>query len=129
MRQQAFTVIEIIIVAVFLITAGVVAFFQYERLLEQQADDQKKTAINAIYYSLEEGYFPTHQSYPEHIDKDTLPTMDSSLLTDPYDITLGEQDSAYRYEPKNCKDGQCRSYTLRTSLSHESDFVKQSQHN
>lgn len=126
MRKQGFTVIEIIIVATFLIAAGVVLMFQLLRIGEEQANTQKKTAINAIYYSLEEHFHPKYGYYPEKIEKETLPTMDAELLTDPDGITLGDGASAYRYEPKQCTDGKCASYELRAILDREEDFVKKS---
>lgn len=129
MRKQGFTVIEIIIVAAFLIAAGIVLLFQIQRMSAEQINMQKKTAINAIYYSLEEYFHPKHGYYPERIEKDTLPTMDSELLTDPDGVMIGEGSSAYRYEPKQCSDGKCASYSLRAILINEDDFVKKSRHN
>lgn len=126
MRKQGFTVIEIIIVAVFLIIAGVVLFFQIQRVEAEHADAQKKTAINAIHYSLEEYFYPKHEYYPEHIEEGTLPTMDNELLTDPDGAAIGTPESAYRYEPKQCSDGKCASYSLRALLENEDDFVKSS---
>lgn len=126
MRQRGFTVIELVIASAFLITAGVVLLFQLQKINTESENSQKKAAINAIYYSLEESFYPTNKYYPEHITKDTLKTMDSALLTDPDGIALGEEGSSYRYEPKNCQDGKCKQYSLRTSLSQEDDFVKNS---
>jgi type II secretory pathway pseudopilin PulG len=124
MRKQGFTVIEVIVVSAFLVTAGVVLLFQLQRMNTEHVNSQKKVAINAIYYSLEESFFPANQFYPESIDKDTLKTMDASLLTDPDGHALGDSESAYRYEPKNCKDGKCAAYSLRAILENEEDFVK-----
>lgn len=129
MRQTGFTVIEILVVAAFLITAGVVLFIQLERVDIENSNTQKKTAINAIYYSLEEGFYKENKYYPENINDDTLETMDSELLTDPYGVKLGEPGSDYRYEPKDCKDGKCSSYVLRANLEKEEDFVKKSRNN
>lgn len=124
MRKQGFTVIEIIVVSAFLITAGIVLLLQVQRMAVENTNSQKKVAINAIYYSLEESFYPANKYYPESIDKDTLPTMDSSLLTDPAGKALGSNDSAYRYEPVDCQDGKCKSYKLRAILAEEEDFVK-----
>lgn len=125
MRQRGFTVIEIIVAALFLLIAGTAAYFQLQKFNTEQTNNQKKVAINAIYYSLEEGFFPANNYYPEHISDDTLPTMDPELLKDPEGVTLGEADSAYRYEPTNCQDGKCKAYTLRATLKNEDDFVKE----
>ena len=125
-RTKGFTVIELLIVITFLLTATVVLFIQYRDLTNQLDNDKRRTAINAIYFSLEEGFYKTNLYYPEVIADDTLPTVDNSLLTDSNGVKLGESDSLYRYEPENCSDGKCKKYTLRTSLSSEDDFVRQS---
>lgn len=122
-RSRGFTVIELLIVATFLITATVVLFVQYRNLTNQLDNDKRRTAINAIYFSLEEGFYKTHSYYPEAIGDETLPTMDKELLTDPNGVKLGESDSVYRYEPANCQEGKCQEYTLRTSLNNEEDFI------
>ena len=88
MRKQGFTVIEVLVVSAFLIAAGVVLLFQIQRMNTETTNGQKRVAINAMYYSLEEAFYPEHKFYPETIDKDTLKTMDSSLLTDPNGKTV-----------------------------------------
>lgn len=124
-RDKGFTVIELLIVIAFLLTASVVLFIQYRNLVNQLDNDQRRTAINAIYFSLEEGFYKNNSYYPESIGDDTLPTMDADLLSDPNGVKIGESDSVYRYEPENCSNGKCQQYTLRTSLSGEDDFVRQ----
>lgn len=126
MRQKGFTVIELVVAVLFLIAAGVVLFFQLDGIYMQQLNSDKKTAINAIYFSLEEGFYPENNFYPETLADNTLPTMDKELLTDPYGIRIGEPSSAYRYEPTNCDDGKCKSYTIRATLDREEDFVRSS---
>ena len=124
-RQSGFTVIELLIAIAFLITAMIVAMVQIGTIYRERENNQKKTAINAIYYSLEEAFYKTHSFYPERIDETTLPTMDKELLKDPKGRTLGDKESSYRYEPTNCHDGRCQSYTLRALLDGEADFVKE----
>ena len=126
MRQKGFTVIELIVAMLFLIAAGVVLFFQLDGIYMQQLNSDRKTAINAMYFSLEEGFYPKNHFYPEVIKDDTLPTMNKELLTDPYGVRLGEPNSAYRYEPTDCNEGKCKSYTLRATLDKEADFVRES---
>lgn len=129
MRKQGFTVIEILIVSAFLITAGIVLMLQMQRISTENTNSQKKTAINAIYYSLEESFYPANKYYPESIDEDTLSTMDSALLSDPAGKALGDSESSYRYEATDCQDNKCKSYTLRAILENEEDFIKTSQNN
>lgn len=127
-KQSGFTVIEVLVVIAFLVTAMTVAMIQINNLHRERENNQKKTAINAMYYSLEEAFHKRHGFYPEHIGETTLPTMDKELLKDPKGKVLGDKDSSYRYEPTQCQDGQCKSYTLRTLLDGETDFVKESRH-
>lgn len=126
MNKRGFTVIELLVVVVFLIASGIVLFYQMQRVNREHSDSQKKTAINAIYYSLEEGFYPENKYYPENLKDDTLKTLDPELLTDPEGIKIGQEGSAYRYEPKNCTDNKCASYSLRALIEGESDFVKES---
>ena len=126
MRQRGFTVLELIIAIVVLLAAGGIFFVQKRNLEIAKTDAQSKTAINAIYYSLEDVYYPANQMYPEHLTADQLKGMDPADLKDPKGKTIGDQGSAYRYEPKDCKDGKCKSYTLTADLQNEADFVKQS---
>ena len=126
MKKSGFTVIELVVVFAFLLGSGIVLLLQLQRTSIENSNSHKKIAINAIYYSLEESYYPTNKHYPEKIDEDTLKTLDPELLTDPEGIKLGEEGASYRYEPKNCKEGKCTSYTLRSTLYNEDDFVKDS---
>lgn len=104
---------------------GSAVFFIQKNQVEVAArDESRKTSINAIYYSLEEVYFKSNQSYPRTITAENLPSVDPSLLKDPNGIKIGESNSDFRYEPVNCTDDACKGYTLRTSLQNEDDFVK-----
>ncbi len=125
-KQKGFTVIELIVVAMFLIAAGIVLLFQWQKVERENLNNQKKTAINAMYYSLEEGFYKANGYYPEKLTAESLTTMDAELLKDPYGIMIGEADSDYRYEPTDCQDGKCKKYTLRALLDGEEDFVKTS---
>ena len=125
-KQKGFTVIELIVVTAFLITVAILGFSQWSKLTNEKNNAAKRTAINAIYYSLEEDFYKRNGYYPEKIDDKTLPTMDAALLTDPAGVKLGEGTSSYRYESTDCSDSKCRSYTIRTSLVGEDDYVKES---
>lgn len=130
-QEQGFTVIELIAVVLLVGLASILFFVQKNNVQVAAQDDKRKTAINAIYYNLEEVYFPKHQSYPSKLDAKDLPAMDPELLKDTngVDMTDQEQVSEYHYEPLNCTtDGKCRGYTLRVNLQNEEDFVKKSRH-
>jgi type II secretory pathway pseudopilin PulG len=123
-RNPGFTVIELILVIVVLCGAGILFFNQKNSLKISAEDNTKKTAINAMYYSLEEVFYPANQYYPQTISKDNLKSVDPDLFTDPEGIKLGDAGSAYSYKPTNCSNNQCRSYTLKTTLQNESDYIK-----
>jgi Tfp pilus assembly protein PilE len=50
-HSQGFTVIEVIVVTLFLSVATTVLFMQKNDIAATHRDDQRKTAINAMYYS------------------------------------------------------------------------------
>ncbi|MDB5165694.1 MAG: hypothetical protein JWM00_584 [Candidatus Saccharibacteria bacterium] len=140
MRQRGFTVIELLVVTAFLIFAGVLFFIQKNNLETSARDDKRKTAINAMYYGLEESFFKQNAYYPAELDEKNLTTIDSALFTDPNGVKLGQTiqkvnevdvpvQSDYRYEPTNCTDGKCKSYSLRADLEAEADYIKKSRNN
>lgn len=128
-RTQGFTVIELIIVILVLAGASILFFTQKNTISTTSRDQQRKTSINAMYYSLEEVFYTKNGYYPSSISATNLLSVDPNALLDPYGITIGDADSDFRYEPTNCNDDKCKAYTLRSSLENEADFVKQSRHN
>lgn len=123
-HTQGFTVIEVIVVTLFLSVATAVLFMQRNDIAATHRDDQRKTAINAIYYSLEEVYFANNKNYPIEITDKTVTALDPSLLTDPNGKKIGDKESNYRYEGINCTNTACKSYKLRADLEKEADFIK-----
>lgn len=124
--QRGFTVLELIIAIVFVLIAGTVFYVQKRDLEVQARDSARKTAINAIYYNLEDVYYAANHTYPQKLTADQLKGLDPSTLKDPEDVAIGEQNSDYSYDPKDCTDGKCKSYTLRANLEHEADYTKTS---
>jgi len=122
--SSGFTVIELIVIIVILAASGFLFFTQKNALESAGRDDQRKTAINAIHYSLEEVYFANNGSYPRTVSSDILPSVDPALFQDPAGNRIGEANSDYRYEPTNCSDAGCTAYSLRTTLENEADYVK-----
>ncbi len=123
-HSHGFTVIEVIVVAVFLSVATSVLFVQKNNIAATHRDDQRKTAVNAMYYSLEEVYFAKNGYYPSEITDKTLPSVDPALLADPSGVKIGDKTSNYRYEGSNCDNDKCKGYSLRADLEKEADFVK-----
>lgn len=126
MRQRGFTVLELIIAIVLVIVAGTVFYVQKRDLEVAARDSSRKTAINAIYYNLEDIYYTKNKTYPEQLTAELLKGLDPNQLKDPQGKAIGEQDSNYRYEPKDCKDKKCKSYTLTADLEYEADYTKES---
>jgi prepilin-type N-terminal cleavage/methylation domain-containing protein len=123
-HSKGFTVIELIVVIVVVGVTAALLLIQKENLAATRRDDNRKIAINAMYYNLEEVFFEKNGYYPTTIDSKTLRAMDPALFTDPKGIKLGDKDSNYRYEPTNCEDNKCKGYSLRSSLEKEADYVK-----
>lgn len=127
MKQRGFTIIELLVIIVILITIGVVFFVQKTNLESANRDTVRRTAINAIYYNLEDVFYVKNSYYPTTIDDKNLTAMDSTLLKDPSGVKVNESASDYRYEPVNCSsDGKCKGYTLRADLENEVDYTKES---
>ena len=124
--QRGFTIIELLLVIVIIGAASVLFFIQKSNLEIASRDEQRKTSINAMYYSLEEVFYKTNGYYPRSISETVLPSMDPALFTDPQGVKIGEAESNYRYESLNCDGDKCKSYVLRTVLENEADFIKDS---
>jgi Tfp pilus assembly protein PilE len=127
--SHGFTIIELIFIIALLAAASILFFIQKNNLEVAGRDETRKTAINAMYYSIEEVYFKTNGYYPQTIDSTVLPSVDPSLFKDPSGVKIGEANSNYRYEPYNCNSNQCKNYTLRTTLENEADYVKTNRSN
>ncbi len=125
-RPHGFTVIELVFVITFAGLATGLLLYQKAGAMAAQRDEVRKTAINAMYYNLEEVFYEKNSYYPESIDSKTLRAMDPQLFTDPDGHKLGESESDYRYESSDCQGEQCKSYSLKSDLENEADFVKTS---
>jgi type II secretory pathway pseudopilin PulG len=123
-RTHGFTVIELIIAIVFLGIVTTLVIIQQGSLAAGSRDDQRKTAINAMYYSLEDVFYKQNGFYPAKINASVLTSMDPTLFTDPNGIKFGESGSDYRYETADCTNNQCKNFTLHASLEKEAEYVK-----
>ena len=122
--KKGFTVLEIIIVAVFATLALVLFFVQKSNIDAMQRDEDRKTAINAMYYALEESFYKDHGYYPEFISEENIKVIDPALWTDPLGFNLGDSLSSYSYTPANCNEGKCKEYILKADLEKEDDYIK-----
>ena len=123
-RKSGFTIIELSIVIIFAGLLLILFFLQKVNTDAMHRDEQRKEAINAMYYALEEGFFTENGYYPESISEENLKVMDPQLFTDPDGINLGIEGSSYTYEPANCENGKCKEYTLRATLEKEDEYIK-----
>lgn len=126
-RSYGFTVIEVLVVLVVLIGAGSLFLTQKAAFDAINRDNQRKTAINAMYYSLEEAYYPNKTYYPQTIDSKTLRSVDPDLFIDPDGYAMNDPMSNYRYEASDCSlDGKCGSYKLYATMEREDTYEKTS---
>lgn len=123
-RERGFTILELVVVIFFASLLLILFFLQKLNLDAMHRDEQRKEAINAMYYALEEGFHAKNGYYPENISEENLKVMDPSLFTDPSGINLGQEDSDYTYEAANCTNGKCKEYTLKARLEKEDTYIK-----
>ncbi len=123
--QKGFTIVELLVVGAFAALLLVIFFIQKSNVDAMDRDDARKTAINAMYYALEEYYYPKYGYYPAELSESNLPVIDPQLFTDPRGINLGTSGSSYAYEPANCNDeNQCQEFVLRATLEKEDAYIK-----
>ena len=127
--RSGFTIIELIVVATFVGLIFVLFFVQKVNLDALARDEDRKTAINAMYYALEESFYKNHQYYPETISEKNITVIDPALWTDPDGRNLGDPKSNYSYQPANCDNGKCKEYILKADLEKEEDYIKTNRKN
>lgn len=125
-KRSGFTVVELIVVIVVLVVAGLLFWSQKSQADAAARDKQRKTDINAIAYALNRVYYKKHGYYPQTISPDTFKLVDPALLKDPYGRPVGARNSDYRYQAKDCQNNKCQGFTLRALLELESDYIKSS---
>ena len=123
-NKTGFTILEIVIVATFAGLLFLLFFIQKSNLDAMRRDEDRKVAINAMYYALEESFYNEHHYYPEFISEENIKVIDPALWTDPNGHNLGDPASDYSYRAANCKEGKCQEYTLSTHLEKEDTYTK-----
>ncbi len=127
--KKAFTMLEIMLCIIITGVFVVLFFFQKLDMEAMDRDEQRKTAINAMYYALEEGYYADNGYYPESLDSaEVLPWIDPNLFTDPLGANPWTEgvECDYVYESADCENGQCKEYVLRAKMEKEAEYVKNS---
>lgn len=123
--KKGFTIIEVTIVGAFAALLVIIFFLQKANVDAMNRDDDRKTAINAMYYALEEYYYPKHGYYPSEINEEILPVIDPQLFTDPFGANIGTEASTYSYEPADCNTAnECQDFILRANLEKEDTYIK-----
>ena len=123
-KKQGFTILEVIVVGVFVTLLFIFFFIQKSNIDAMDRDEKRKTAINAMYYALEESFYKDHHYYPETISEENIKVIDPALWTDPSGINLGDAASSYSYTPANCENGHCKEYILKAELEKEDAYIK-----
>jgi len=124
-EKKGFTLIEVMIVGAFATLLVVLFFIQKASVDAMDRDDNRRTAINAMYYALEEYYYPKYGYYPAEIDEEVLPVIDPQLFTDPFGEKLGSELSSYSYDAANCNaENQCKEYILRAQTEKGDTYIK-----
>ena len=122
--KKGFTILELVIVATFAGLLFLLFFIQKTNLDALARDEDRKTAINAMYYALEESFYKDNGYYPETISEDNISVIDPALWTDPNGYNLGDPKSNYSYQPANCDNGKCKEYILKAELEKENPYIK-----
>lgn len=122
--KNGFTLPELIVAGAVAGLILIVFFVQKANVDAMNRDDQRKTAINAMYYALEEGFYAKNGYYPEYISESNLVWMDPELFTDPSGVNLGSDGGSYSYNSANCNNGKCKEYTLKANLEKEDVYTK-----
>lgn len=125
--KKGFTVLELMVVGAFAALLLINVFIQKSEIEAMNRDNQRKTAINAMFYALTEYYYPKYGYFPSEISEEVLPVIDPELFTDPFGTNLGIDGSSYSYEVANCNDqNQCREFILRAELEKEDTYIQKS---
>lgn len=129
-QQSGFTIAELLIALAMLLGASILALSQWQYAETRERDSDRKTAINALHYYLEEVYKPANNgSYPAVLDAEAIEALQPDELRDPLGRIVTDPASDLRYEPGGCNGDLCGRYTLRADLEKESDFIRQSNSN
>lgn len=120
-RNTGFTIIELVTALTLVCIVGTLIIVQKNDIDTSARDKQRKTALNALYYGLTEGYYKQNKGYPVSIKAETLPYVDPALFK-----TVGDDTNRVRYIGRDCQDGACQGFELRVKLEKEAEYKKAS---
>lgn len=112
--KRGFTLLETSIVLIFVALIAILGTIQILNLAAMNRDNDKKTALNAMYYALENDFYAKNGYYPESISAEILPVVPATSW-----------DIPYIYEPANCTQGRCKEFILKVPLEKETEYIKQ----
>ncbi|MCA9308791.1 type II secretion system protein [Candidatus Saccharibacteria bacterium] len=124
-KQAGFTIIELMVVIVFLSALSAIALINIRGIRAENRDAERKGDINAVFFQLET-FHQTNGYYPEAFDAKTLKGIDPAALKDTVGLTFNEDGSQYHYRARGCNETKCKSYELTADLEKEAPFIKQS---
>jgi type II secretory pathway pseudopilin PulG len=122
------TRVEAIVIILLLAAIGALFWSQQQAVQVRHKDSQRKEAINATYYYLEDVYYTQHHGYPVSLGEGALKGLPLSALQDPEGHAINDPSGDLRYDPSGCQNGLCTSYTLSAQLQKEAAFTKESLH-
>jgi type II secretory pathway pseudopilin PulG len=127
-NSQGFTVIELLVFILVLVSITVVGVSNVRSLQAQNRDKASKTDINAVYYQLE-SYYEKNGHYPETIDVAALKGIDPESVKDDLGKKINEEGGNYTYKPTGCSESKCKRFELTTQLEKEAAYTKESLNN
>lgn len=121
-RSNGFTVIELISALIIVIIIITIELVQKNSVEATGRDQDRKTAVNAMYYGLKQAFFVKNNYYPTEINATTLPYID------PNHFKLIGDDEKYKivYRGLDCNGSQCQNFEIRVALEKEALYKKRS---
>jgi|JRYK01.1.fsa_nt_gb type II secretory pathway pseudopilin PulG len=122
-RNAGFTVIELFSALVVVLVIASLVIVQKNTIDATRRDQDRKTAVNAMYYGLKNAFFLQNNHYPTQINPTVLPYID------PTHFKLIGDDKKYKvtYRGLDCKGTTCQRFELRVPLEKEATYIKKSE--
>ena len=123
-RNDGFTVIELVIVALVILGLGLLVLKSFGDVRGRGNDLERRSDIDLTAQQLEFYYDAGETStYPTLVNlqdsnwvKDHLKGLKADALKDPKGRMIGSSGSDYKYEPQGCGDNGCTSFSLSANL-------------